>query len=113
MVQDRHGEARWWTWAGYRANATLMSTLSESDPAPDDASIRMRPGPTRDELRAGLDAAAGRICLPFVDDRAVTGLKLSAALPHRLAVAPLASRLADLPGAEATLAEPVRVTHLL
>ncbi|MFD6609642.1 hypothetical protein ACFWD1_12185 [Micromonospora chalcea] len=43
----------------------------------------------------------------------MTGLKFSAALPHRLAVATLASRLADLPGAEATLAEPVRVTHLL
>ncbi|MEU7759090.1 DEAD/DEAH box helicase [Micromonospora aurantiaca (nom. illeg.)] len=116
VVQDRHGEARWWTWAGYRANATLVSTLSElADPTqrPDDASIRLRAGLTRGELRAGIDGAAGRLCLPFVDDRAVTGLKFSAALPHRLAVATLASRLADLPGAEATLAEPVRVTHLL
>ncbi|MEV1058735.1 DEAD/DEAH box helicase [Micromonospora chalcea] len=116
VVQDRHGEARWWTWAGYRANATLVSTLSElADPTqrPDDASIRLRAGLTREELRAGIDGAAGRLCLPFVDDRAVTGLKFSAALPHRLAVATLASRLADLPGAEAILAEPVRVMHLL
>ncbi|SCG34929.1 DEAD/DEAH box helicase [Micromonospora humi] len=116
VVQDRDGEARWWTWAGYRANATLLSTFSElTDPTqrPDDASIRLRAGLSRDELRSGLAATAGRLCLPAVDDNAVNGLKFSAALPHRLAVATLATRLADFPAAEAVLSEPVRVTHLV
>ena len=115
VVQDRDGEARWWTWAGYRANATLISTISElTDPTqrPDDASIRLRAGLSRDELRSGLAATAGRVCLPVVDDAAVNGLKFNAALPPRLAVATLATRLADVPAAEAVLGEPVRVTHL-
>ena len=40
------------------------------------------------------------------------GLKFSAALPQRLAVATLASRLADIPAAQAVLAEPVQMTYL-
>ena len=38
-------DVRWWTWAGYRANATLAATLShltDSVQRFDDASIRMR-----------------------------------------------------------------------
>jgi ATP-dependent Lhr-like helicase len=38
----------------------------------------------------------------------VRGLKFSAALPHRLAVATLSARLADFDGARAVLAEPKR-----
>ena len=52
--------------------------------------------------------AAERMCLPEVNDRAVAGLKFSTALPERLAVATLAARLADLDGAAAMLAEPLR-----
>ncbi|MEU1730875.1 hypothetical protein [Streptosporangium sp. NPDC020145] len=43
-----------------------------------------------------------------MDDKALHGLKFSAALPERLAVATLATRLADLDGAAAVLGEPVR-----
>ncbi|MFR9777774.1 DEAD/DEAH box helicase [Micromonospora sp. MS34] len=115
VVRDGDGELRWWTWAGFRANATLISTLSElADPTQryDDASIRLRPDLSREMLRAGLTDAAGRICLPDVNDKALDGLKFGAALPHRLAVATLASRLADVPAAQAVLAEPVRLTYL-
>jgi hypothetical protein len=45
-VITRTGEdVRWWTWAGYRANATLAAILSELTDSVqrfDDASIRMR-----------------------------------------------------------------------
>ncbi|MFG2052813.1 DEAD/DEAH box helicase [Micromonospora sp. NPDC048930] len=115
VVRESDGEVRWWTWAGFRANATLISTFSElADPTQryDDASIRLRPDLSREMLRAGLADAAGRMCLPDVNDKALDGLKFSAALPHRLAVATLASRLADLPAAEAVLAESVRLTYL-
>ena len=37
-----------------------------------------------------------RLCLPEVDEKALTGLKFSEALPRHLAVATLAARLADL-----------------
>ena len=105
-------DVRWWTWAGYRANATLAATLSDLVDASqrfDDASIRMRSDLTHDMWKAATADAAERLCLPVVDERALTGLKFSEALPERLASATLAARLADLPSAAAVLDEPVRI----
>ncbi|MFB4311450.1 hypothetical protein [Actinomadura sp. GTD37] len=58
--------------------------------------------------RSAVDALADRLVLPAVDDRAVHGLKFSAALPRHLAEATLAARLADLDHAAQVLAEPHR-----
>ncbi|MFI7609385.1 DEAD/DEAH box helicase [Micromonospora sp. NPDC049366] len=115
VSRDKDGEVRWWTWAGYRANATLISTVSDiADPTQrfDDASIRLRPDLDREALRAAMADASDRLCLPDVSEKALVGLKFSAALPERLALATLAARLADLPGAHTTLREPVRTTQL-
>jgi ATP-dependent helicase Lhr and Lhr-like helicase len=49
-----------------------------------------------------------RLTLPEVDDKALSGLKFSDALPRHLAVATLATRLTDLEHAAAVLAEPAR-----
>ncbi|MEV4201651.1 DEAD/DEAH box helicase [Micromonospora globbae] len=116
VVRDKDGEVRWWTWAGYRANATLIATVSDiADPNQryDDASIRLRPDLDRETMRRAVSDASERICLPDVNPKALAGLKFSAALPERLAVATLAARLADIPGAHAVLAEPIRMTSLL
>jgi ATP-dependent Lhr-like helicase len=43
-----------------------------------------------------------------VNKKALEGLKFSAALPERLAMATLAARLADLDGAKAVLRESIR-----
>jgi ATP-dependent Lhr-like helicase len=51
---------------------------------------------------------ADRLCLPEIDDKALVGLKFSDALPRHLAVATLATRLADTDHAASVLAEPVR-----
>jgi ATP-dependent Lhr-like helicase len=111
-VIARHGsDVRWWTWAGFRANATLAATLGEfADEKQrfDDASVRLRSDLTREMWREAAADAAERLCLPEVDERALAGLKFSEALPHRLAVATLAARLADLDSAAQVLAEPVR-----
>lgn len=111
-VITRNGtDVRWWTWAGYRANTTLAATLSglaDEKQRVDDASIRLRADVTHDLWHSGSDDAAQRICLPEVDERALAGLKFGEALPHRLAVATLAARLADLDGAAQVLAEPAR-----
>ncbi|NYH41339.1 ATP-dependent Lhr-like helicase [Micromonospora jinlongensis] len=115
VVGDGDGEVRWWTWAGFRANATLISTLSELTDASqryDDASIRLRADVDGPTLRAVMADAIERVCQPEVSDKALAGLKFSAALPERLAVATLAARLADIPAAQAVLAEPARVTYL-
>ena len=51
-------------------------------------------------------AVRDRLCLPEVDEKALTGLKFSEALPRHLAVATLAMRLAD--HAQAVLMESAR-----
>jgi ATP-dependent Lhr-like helicase len=111
-VIARHGtDVRWWTWAGFRVNATLVATLgglADEKQRFDDASVRLRSDLTREMWREAATDAAERLCLPEVDERALAGLKFSEALPHRLAVATLAARLADRDGAAQVLAEPVR-----
>jgi len=105
-------DIRWWTWAGYRANATLAATLSDLTDGVqrfDDAGIRMRSDLTAQMWKAATDDAADRLCLPDVDERALAGLKFSEALPQRLATATLAARLADLDSAATVLGEPVRL----
>jgi ATP-dependent Lhr-like helicase len=112
IVRDED-DVRWWTWAGYRANATLAATLShltDSVQRFDDASIRMRGDLGLEMWKAGTADAAERLCLPEVDQRALAGLKFSEALPERLATATLASRMADLDSAARVLAEPARFT---
>jgi hypothetical protein len=106
-------DLRWWTWAGYRANATLAATISDfadEKQSFDDFSIRLRTDLTRAMWRDGTADVSQRLCLPEIDERALAGLKFSAALPHHLAVSTLAGRLADLESATRVLAEPARYT---
>ncbi len=75
ITRDRD-DVRWWTWAGYRANATLAATLSHlTDSAQrfDDASIRLRSDLTLEMWKAGTADAPERVCLPEVDQRALKG----------------------------------------
>jgi ATP-dependent Lhr-like helicase len=102
------GDVRWWTWAGLRANATLIATLADvADTAQrvEDFFIRLRSDVKPETWKASLADAEERLCLPAVDDKAVDGLKFSVALPRRLAEATLAQRLADFSSARVVLAE--------
>jgi len=113
LIARRGNDVRWWTWAGYRANATLGATLpSIADPVqrPTDCYLRLREDLRPDTWRAALNVVRSgpALVLPDVDRRAVRGLKFSAALPERLAIATLSARLADFDGARAVLAEPTR-----
>ena len=114
-VITRAGEdVRWWTWAGYRANATLAATLSHLTDGVqrfDDASLRMRGDLTLEMWKVGTADASERLSLPEVDQRALVGLKFGEALPERLATATLAVRLADLDSATRVLGEPVRFSN--
>jgi len=112
ITRAGNGDVRWWTWAGFRANATLAATLSPlTDPVQRfaDEYVRLRADITAASWRDGTADAAARLCLPEVNDQAVVGLKFSTALPKRLAVATLAARLADLDAAATVLAEPTRI----
>ncbi|GAA3169609.1 DEAD/DEAH box helicase [Streptomyces virens] len=107
----RHGrDVRWWTWAGFRANATLAAWLANAvDPLqrPADAYVRLRHDLTHEEWAQ----ARRQPCkehLPQVSTVAIRGLKFSAALPEDLATRVLASRIADPDGALAVLSQPAR-----
>ncbi|MEN3540028.1 DEAD/DEAH box helicase [Microbispora sp. ZYX-F-249] len=107
------GDLQWWTWAGYRANATLTATLGPlADPTQrvDDQHIRLRNDLTGTGWRQDL---VSRLSRPEVDERALNGLKFSALLPHELAVETLAARLADYPAAAAVLAEPAHLVNFV
>ena len=95
VAQDRPDGQRLWTWAGLRANATLLAGLGleavgvENDyvDLPRDVSVK--------------DADPDAVPHPGMD--AVAGLKFSAALPPSLAVRTLGERLADPQGARAVV----------
>jgi ATP-dependent Lhr-like helicase len=114
LVTRFGGDVRWWTWAGYRANATLAATLqSVTDPLqrPTDSWLRLRENLTPADWRTARENIGENLVLPDVDHRAVRGLKFSAALPERLAVATVASRLADFESARLVLGEPARFQY--
>ncbi|ASU81691.1 ATP-dependent helicase [Nocardiopsis gilva YIM 90087] len=111
VIARQGDDVRWWTWGGYKANATLAASLgglADASQRFTDAYIRLRSDLTPEMWREGTADAAERLCLPEVDDKALRGLKFNEALPPRLAAATLARRLADLESAAAILAEPTR-----
>jgi len=112
VVSASEDDLRWWTWAGYRVNATLQASLDgAADPSARVSDLYIR---LRSDLRASTwpsvvsALTAAGLVLPLVDDKALDGLKFSEALPRHLAVATLATRLADLEHAASVLAEPIR-----
>jgi ATP-dependent Lhr-like helicase len=111
VISGNDDDLRWWTWAGYRVNATLKATLGGiADPSQrvSDLSIRLRPDLRATTWPSVVRELRDHLCLPEVDDKALAGLKFSDALPRHLAVTTLATRLADLDHAAAVLTEPVR-----
>jgi ATP-dependent Lhr-like helicase len=105
----RDTSVRWWTWAGYRANATLTATLTTiADPLLHPTSR----GRDARGMEEGHSEAADQLCLP--DGRACAErpqVQRRTADPAR-AEATLAARLADLDGATAALRGPTRFTVL-
>ncbi len=111
IVRGVGGDLRWWTWAGAKANLTLMATLGPAaDPKqqPSDACLRLNASLEPRTWAAAKRAAQERITLPDVGVRALDGLKFNAALPKHLAERTLSARLADVEGARTLLEEPTR-----
>jgi ATP-dependent helicase Lhr and Lhr-like helicase len=110
LVLLREGDdVQWWTWAGARANATLIAGLpgiADSAQRPDNFRVRLRGVEAAEKLTAALEAIEWNRVLPSVSPAAIAGLKFSEVLPSALAVATTAERLADQNGAQAVAAEP-------
>lgn len=101
------GKLVWWTFAGYRANATLCGSLAEvgvTEATHDSLSITLAnlPYPI-DELMVSLRDLATESLKPEVNAKAVEGLKFSQCLPPELALGVLRSRLTDEPHARGVL----------
>jgi ATP-dependent Lhr-like helicase len=111
VISGDYDDLRWWTWAGYRTNATLkatLGTLADKSQRVDDLSIRLRTDIRPGTWSAAVAELCDRLTLPEVDDKALSGLKFAEALPRHLAVATLATRIADLDRAAWVLNEPAR-----
>jgi len=111
VISRGDSDLRWWTWAGYRVNATLKATLgglADEMQRVDDLSIRLRADLRPSTWPSVVDELQDRMCLPEVDEKALAGLKFSEALPRYLAEATLAARIADLGNARSVLLEPCR-----
>lgn len=109
--RDDNGDWRWWTWAGAAANRTLAAWGT------DVAAPRQRIGPESLRLHRDMSVADIRDGLaemrgieapfpqPYVDLRAVDGLKFSSALPKDLAMQTISARVGNPEAAVSVLAD--------
>lgn len=120
LVTDDEGRRRWWTFAGFRANAVLVQRLGRAGVATqgfDNFSIGLG------SIGSGRAAAAGLPTGLFsregADDAPAwepwmerTDLKFALCLPEPLLKQAVVARLTDPTGARQVLAEPVREVHV-
>lgn len=107
------GRVRWWTWAGSAANRSLHATLGDlAEPRQQiaDAWVDLRSDLSEREAASAVGAMT-TLQMPAVDERAVLGLKFSAALPPALAEATMAKRLGDEAAAQEVLGEGRVIVH--
>ena len=96
------GGSRFWTWAGLRANATLLAGLGLDVADAENESVLLPEGFGPSEIRSA-DLGA----VPQLDAEAITALKFAAALPPELAARTLGERLANPDGAASVVQTPV------
>lgn len=114
VIIGPQGQAEWWTFAGQRANATLVAGLSQatrSSLTHDSFTIRFEQGVSLTDVEQailGLRSQGVAELLPVVDERAIEGLKFADCLPNSLALHLLQARMRDWIGVEHILEKPVR-----
>jgi len=109
------GALEWWTFAGKAANQSLAGALSEllsERCTSDDLHIRYPLASDMEQFERGIrtlmEMSVADI-VPFIDDKAIEGLKFSECLPHSRAIEMLQARLTDAPALQATLGKEVSV----
>jgi len=106
VLLDENRDVWWWTWAGTRANATLLASLAGVvDPNQRIGNFRLRllGHDAIDELRSAAASADLDAATPTVSPAALQGLKFAEVLPRDLATETVAARLGDVSGARRTL----------
>ena len=111
LVIHRSEESQvFWTWAGLKANLTLLAALGIDDARSDNAMIRLPTSVTIADIREAASRVA--VALPFVPPQMIQGLKFSAALPIELAVGTLADRVRDPRAAAASSSSSISVVEI-
>lgn len=108
VILREKDDVHWWTWAGARANATLIAALpdiADGSQRPDNFRVRLRGVGAAEKLGAVLGQVVWEDVLPAVSAAALAGLKFSEVLPPELAVATIAERIADHAGARCVAGE--------
>jgi ATP-dependent Lhr-like helicase len=114
MINDRHRDLKWWTFAGRAANAGLAAAIGRRIPGAatfDNLSVTIENGreiEEFDEALASLSRLPDDDFLSDIDADAVNALKFSDCLPREMATRMLQRRSSDLPAIRAVLAEPPR-----
>jgi hypothetical protein len=88
VVRGPGSEARWWTFAGLRANAVLASGLGDMVASPqvrDNLAIPLRPGVDAEQLRRQLDTVDGAELPVSAVSQGLTQLEFGTCLPEPLA----------------------------
>ncbi|MBV9601291.1 MAG: DEAD/DEAH box helicase [Chloroflexi bacterium] len=113
VVLSERNDVHWWTWAGARANATLIAALIAALPDIADQTqrienfrIRLLDTAAATRLDHTLRSVSWSEVRPAVNPAALGGLKFAEVLPQSLATATIAERLADPQSARIAAGEP-------
>ncbi|MFJ9390270.1 DEAD/DEAH box helicase [Nocardioides sp. NPDC101246] len=110
LVVLRDGdEAYWWTWAGARANATLIAALpgiADEAQRPDNFRVKLKGPEAANALSRPIDGVDWPQVRSAVSQRAVEGLKFSEVLAPEVASATVSERLNDSAVAAAVASAP-------
>lgn len=120
VLSHDSGQARWWTWAGGRANGVLAAALSavaaglvDELERYDNRYVKLRGDATAGAVRGAVTEARKRFgddlagVEPSVSEEALKQLKFADLLPPDLANSTLGQRSADHAGASVLLRRPV------
>ena len=116
LVRQEPDPQVWWTFAGFAANSALVSGLPDLiDSAVGDLCLQLRPDASPAQLRAVLRERRDQLVTtaPAIDEKAVDGLKFSAAIPRKLAVETVSQRLTDREAVLETVDAPIRNVAIL
>jgi ATP-dependent Lhr-like helicase len=111
VVRDKDGVTKWWTFAGFRANATIARKLSEltgSQIRVENFGVTFESDVPFDVIEQAIQELSNcdlATLRPMIDEKAIEGFKFSACLPPRLAIEMLERRMADNDGAKLVVAQ--------
>jgi ATP-dependent helicase Lhr and Lhr-like helicase len=111
VVKDEHGNQRWWTFAGLRANAELadhLGDLSRGSRSRDNLSIGLAEGVTTADVDARLQSLREAPPLQGASFTTRNLPKFAECLPPQLASSTVAIRYTDSDSVRACLAERIR-----